>query len=151
VSAADDLDIVNLFLTGVRPLRIARIPKHAPLKLRAGSPPGLARLPPRLRVATRINLRDNPAADARGPIYSRSPARKRNAQDITMQKPNETKRSMKLMRGGMTFAVLAIVLVISGIGAGALLLIPCVLMMSTVMWITMRGAGGNPPRGRGAK
>jgi hypothetical protein len=64
-----------------------------------------------------------------------------------MQKLNETERSMKMLRGGMAFAVLAIVLVVGGVGAGALLLIPCILMMGAVM----RGAGGNSPGGRGAK
>jgi uncharacterized membrane protein len=59
-----------------------------------------------------------------------------------MQKLNGTGRSMKMMRGGMTFALLAVVLAIGGVGAGALLLIPCVLTICAVMRIMMRGGGG---------
>jgi hypothetical protein len=55
-----------------------------------------------------------------------------------MKQLNKTKHSMKLMWGCMAFAVLAIVLVIGGVGAGAL-------------WMMMGGAGGNSPGNRGAK
>jgi hypothetical protein len=64
-----------------------------------------------------------------------------------MKKLNDPERSMKVMRAGLAFAVLAIVLVVGGVGAGALLLIPCILMIGVVM----RGAGGSSPGGRGAK
>ncbi len=68
-----------------------------------------------------------------------------------MNKLNHTKHSMKLMWGCMAFAVLAIVLIIGGIGAGALFIIPCMLMMGAMMWMMMGGAGGNSPGGRNAK
>jgi hypothetical protein len=68
-----------------------------------------------------------------------------------MKKLNETKHSMKMMWGCVAFAVLAIVLVIGGVGAGALFIIPCMLMMGAMMWMMMGGAGGNSPGGRGAK
>ncbi len=68
-----------------------------------------------------------------------------------MNKLSHTKHSMKLMWGCMAFAVLAIVLVIGGVGAGALFIIPCMLMMGAMMWMMMGGTGGNSPGGRGAK
>jgi hypothetical protein len=42
-------------------------------------------------------------------------------------------------------------LIIGGVGAGALFIIPCMLMMGAMMWMMMGGAGGNSPGGRGAK
>jgi hypothetical protein len=68
-----------------------------------------------------------------------------------VKKLHQTKHSMKMMRGCMAFAVLAIVLVIGGVGAGALFIIPCMLMMGAMMWMLMGGAGGNSPGGRSAK
>jgi len=68
-----------------------------------------------------------------------------------MNKLNHTKHSMKLMWGCMAFAVFAIVLVISGVGAGAFFIIPCMLMMGAMMWMIMGGAGGNSPGDRSAK
>jgi hypothetical protein len=68
-----------------------------------------------------------------------------------MNKLNETKHSMKLMWGCVAFAVLAIVLVIGGVGAGALFIIPCMLMMGAMMWMMMGGAEGNSPGGPDAK
>jgi hypothetical protein len=68
-----------------------------------------------------------------------------------MKKLNETKHSRKLMWGCIAFAVLAIVLVIGGVGAGALFIIPCMLMMGAMMWMMMGGAGGNTPGNRSAK
>lgn len=65
-----------------------------------------------------------------------------------MKKLNETKQ---MMWGCVAFAVLAIVLVIGGVGAGALFIIPCMLMMCAMMWMVMGGAGGNSPGGRDAK
>jgi hypothetical protein len=65
-----------------------------------------------------------------------------------MKKLNETKHSGKMMWGCMAFAVLAIVLVIGGVGAGAFFIIPCMLMMGAMMWMMMGGAGGNSPGGR---
>ena len=60
-----------------------------------------------------------------------------------MKKLNETEHSMKLMWGCMAFAILAIVLVIGGVGAGAFFIILCMLMMGA--------AGGNSPGNDGAK
>jgi len=54
-------------------------------------------------------------------------------------KINHTKHSMKMMWGCVAFAVLAIILISSGVGAGALFIIPCMLMM---MWMMMGGMGG---------
>lgn len=68
-----------------------------------------------------------------------------------MNKLNHTKHSMKLMWGCMAFAVLAIVLLIGGVGAGALFIIPCILMMGAMMWMMMGGNGGNSRGGPAAK
>jgi hypothetical protein len=68
-----------------------------------------------------------------------------------MKKLNNIKHSMKMLWGCVAFAVLALVLVIGGVGAGALFIIPCMLMMGAMMWMMMGGAGGNSPGGRGAK
>lgn len=68
-----------------------------------------------------------------------------------MKKLNETKHSMKMMVGCLAFAVVAVVLVASGVGAGALFIIPCMLMMGAMMWMMMGGSDGNSPGGRGAK
>ena len=54
-----------------------------------------------------------------------------------------TKHSMKMMWGCVAFAVLAIVLVASGVGAGALFIIPCMLMMVVMVWMMMGGTGGD--------
>ncbi|MDQ6806824.1 MAG: hypothetical protein M3065_18105 [Actinomycetota bacterium] len=43
-----------------------------------------------------------------------------------MKQVNHTKHSMKMMRGCVAFAALAIVLVLGGVGGGAFFLIPCV-------------------------
>jgi len=59
-----------------------------------------------------------------------------------MKKLNETKHSMKMMWGCMAFAVVAVVLIASGVGAGALFIIPCLLMMGAMMWM-MVGMGRN--------
>ncbi len=64
-----------------------------------------------------------------------------------MKKLNETKHSMKMMWACAAFAVLAIVLLASGVGAGALFIIPCMLMMGAMMWMMMGGMGGNPRGG----
>lgn len=68
-----------------------------------------------------------------------------------MKKFNDSKHSIKLMWGCMALAVVAIVLVFSGVGAGALFIISCMLMIGAMMWMMMGGAGGNAPRGRGTK
>ncbi len=64
-----------------------------------------------------------------------------------MKKLNETKHSMKMMwgcmGGCMAFAVLAIVLIAGGVGAGAFFIIPCMLMMGAMMWMMMGGMGRN--------
>lgn len=60
-----------------------------------------------------------------------------------MRKLNETKHSMKIMWGCMTFAVLAIVLIASGVGAAAFFIIPCMLMMGAMMWMMMGPMGRN--------
>lgn len=64
-----------------------------------------------------------------------------------MKKLNETKHSMKVMWGCVAFAALAIVFVSSGVGAGALFIIPCMLMMGVMMWMMMGGMGGKPRGG----
>jgi hypothetical protein len=58
-----------------------------------------------------------------------------------MKKLNETKHSMKMMWGCMAFAVVAIVLIASGVGAGALFIIPCLLMMGAMMMGMGRNGG----------
>jgi len=45
----------------------------------------------------------------------------------------------KMMWGCAGVAVLAVVLVAGGVGAGALFIIPCVLMMGVMMWMMTRG------------
>jgi hypothetical protein len=64
-----------------------------------------------------------------------------------MKKLNETKHSMKMMSACLAFAVIAIVLLIGGVGAGALFIIPCMLMM----WMMMGGTDGSSRGGPGAK
>ena len=61
------------------------------------------------------------------------------------KKIDETPHSMKMMWGCIAFAMIAIILVSSGTGAGALFLIPCMLMMGAMMWMMMGGSrrGGN--------
>ena len=68
-----------------------------------------------------------------------------------MNKLNHTKHSMKLTWGCMAFAVLAIVLILGGVGAGALFIIPCMLMMGAMMWMMLGGAGGNTRGSPGAR
>ena len=63
------------------------------------------------------------------------------------QKMDETPHSMKMMWGCIAFAVIAIILVSSGNGAGALFLIPCMLMMGAMIWMMMGGMGGSPRGG----
>ncbi len=63
------------------------------------------------------------------------------------KKMDDTKHSTKMMWGCMVFAVLAVVLVAGGVGAGALFIIPCMLMMGAMMWMMMGGTGGNQPGG----
>jgi len=58
------------------------------------------------------------------------------------QKLDDSKHSMKAMWLCGVFAVLAIVLLASGVGAGALFIIPCMLMMGAMMWM-MGGQGGS--------
>jgi hypothetical protein len=60
---------------------------------------------------------------------------------MNMNKLGEMKHSMKMMWGCVAFAVVAIVLVSSGFGAGALFIIPCMLMMGAMMWMMMGGMG----------
>jgi hypothetical protein len=60
-----------------------------------------------------------------------------------MNKLKETKHSMKMMWGCAAFAVIAIVLIVGGVSAGALFIIPCVLMMGAMMWMMM-GMGSGP-------
>jgi hypothetical protein len=60
---------------------------------------------------------------------------------MKMNKLGETKHSMKMMWGCVAFAVVAIALVAGGFGAGALFLIPCMLMMGAMMWMMMGGMG----------
>jgi choline-glycine betaine transporter len=61
-----------------------------------------------------------------------------------MQKMNETKHSMKMMWACVAFAALAVILLVGGVGSGALLfLIPCMLMMGMMVWMMMGGMGGN--------
>jgi hypothetical protein len=67
---------------------------------------------------------------------------------MNVNKTGETKHSMKMMGACVAFAVVAIVLVASGFGAGALFIIPCMLMMVAMMWMMMGGMGGrgNEPK-----
>ena len=58
------------------------------------------------------------------------------------KKLSERKHSMKMIWGCAGFA-LAIVFLASGVGAGALLIIPCMLMMGAMMWMMMGGQGGS--------
>ena len=58
-----------------------------------------------------------------------------------MNKLGETKHSMKMMWGCVALGVVAIALVSSGFGAGALFIIPCMLMMGAMMWMMMGGMG----------
>jgi hypothetical protein len=60
---------------------------------------------------------------------------------MNMNKLGETKHSMKMMWGCVALAVVAIVLVASGFGAGALFIIACMLMMGAMMWMMMGGMG----------
>ncbi len=64
-------------------------------------------------------------------------------QESEMRKLNHTNHSMKMMWGCVAFAVIAIVLISSGVGAGALFIIPCMLMMGMMMWMMMGGMGGS--------
>jgi hypothetical protein len=68
-----------------------------------------------------------------------------------MKKLNDTKHSMKMMSACVAFAVIAIVLLIGGVGAGALFIIPCMLMMGAMMWMMMGGTDGSSRGGPGAK
>lgn len=61
-----------------------------------------------------------------------------------MNRLNSTKRSMKMMWGCVAFAVIAIVLVADGVGAGALFILPCMLMMGAMMWMMMGRHGQRP-------
>ncbi|MDQ6732478.1 MAG: hypothetical protein M3022_19865 [Actinomycetota bacterium] len=64
-----------------------------------------------------------------------------------MNRLNTTKHSMKMMWGCVAFAVIAIVLVADGVGAGALFILPCMLMMGAMMWMMMGGPGdGRTPQ-----
>ena len=54
-----------------------------------------------------------------------------------------------MMLGCLAFAILATVLVASGVGAGALFIIPCMLMMAAMMWMMMGGSGGASRSGPG--
>ena len=65
-----------------------------------------------------------------------------------MNKLGETKHSMKMMWGCVAFAVVAIALVASGFGAGALFIIPCMLMMGAMMWMMMGSVGAKGGGGR---
>jgi len=61
---------------------------------------------------------------------------------MTMKRMDQTEHSMKMMWGCVAFAVVAIVLLSRGIGAGALLIVPCMLMMGAMIWMMMRGGRG---------
>lgn len=66
-----------------------------------------------------------------------------------MNRLNSTNHSMKMMWGCVAFAVIAIVLIAAGVGAGALFIIPCMVMMGAMMWMMMGGMGGvgsGPPK-----
>ncbi len=63
-----------------------------------------------------------------------------------MRKLIDAKHSMKMMGGCVLFAVVAIVLITAGVGAGALFILPCMLMMGMMMWMMTGGTGGT---GRG--
>jgi hypothetical protein len=71
--------------------------------------------------------------------------------DTTKKKLNDIKHSIKLMWGCMILAVVAIVLVFSGVGAGAFFITPCPLMMGAMMWMMMGGARGNSTGGRSTR
>ncbi|MEP6463040.1 MAG: hypothetical protein ABJC62_06380 [Frankiaceae bacterium] len=62
-----------------------------------------------------------------------------------MQKMAQTGHSVKMMWGCVAFAILAVILVTRGVGAGALFIIPCMLMMGAMMWMIM--GSGSKPRG----
>lgn len=62
-----------------------------------------------------------------------------------MKKLTETNHAMKMMWACVAFAVLAIVLVASGVGAGAFFILGCVLMLGAMMW--MMGDMGGSRRG----
>jgi hypothetical protein len=68
-----------------------------------------------------------------------------------MKKIGDIKHSMKMMWGCVAFAILAVVLIATGVGAGAFFIVPCMLMMGAMMWMMMGGAGGNSPGGRSPK
>lgn len=65
---------------------------------------------------------------------------------MNTNKSGESKHSMKMMAACVAFAVVAIVLVASGFGAGALFIIPCMLMMGAMVWMMMGGMGGRRNR-----
>jgi hypothetical protein len=62
-----------------------------------------------------------------------------------MQKISETAHSMKMMWGCVAFGAIAIVLLSSGFGAGALFIIPCLLMLGAMMWMMAGGPGPKNP------
>lgn len=66
-----------------------------------------------------------------------------NKQIEMMKKMDEARHSKKMMWGCLVLAVLAIVLVVSGVGAGAIFIIPCMLMMGAMMWMMMGGMGSD--------
>lgn len=60
------------------------------------------------------------------------------------KKMDETKHSMKMMWGCVAFAVLAIIVIASGVGGGAFFIVGCMLMLGAVIWLMM---GGTRSRG----
>jgi hypothetical protein len=65
---------------------------------------------------------------------------------MNTNKSGASKHSMKMMAACMVFAVVAVVLVASGVGAGAFFIIPCMLMMGAMVWMMMGGMGGRGSR-----
>ncbi len=63
------------------------------------------------------------------------------------QKIGDTKHSMKMMWGCVLLAVLAIVLISSGVGGYALFIVGCMVMMGAMMWMMMGGPGSKPRDG----
>lgn len=64
-----------------------------------------------------------------------------------MNKMTETKHSKKMMGLCVAFGVVALVLLASGFGAGALFIIPCLVMLGAMVWMMGGMGGGNSSRG----
>ena len=59
-----------------------------------------------------------------------------------MKKLGETNHSTTMMVTCVGFAVIAVALVFNGVEAGALFIIPCMLMMGMMVWMMIGGSGG---------